>query len=104
MLAEVIVASTEVQVLLLISSLLCLIGLDCKISMTRWTKGYRDLNPIVQHFVKTTTPVGGVLALCVINLLVIAAASFYLPLLWMLLGGKLALASLQIRSLLETNK
>lgn len=84
---------------LLIGCNLCLIGLDCKISSMRWKQGAMDLNPVVQHFVKNHGPTVGILTLVTINLLILAAACLYVPLLWMLLGGKLALASLQLRSL-----
>lgn len=82
-------------------SLCILIGLDLKISVMRWKQGYRDLNPVVQHFVKSS-PTVGALALLATNLLVTAAAFLYQPLVWMLIGGKLALASLQLRSLYES--
>lgn len=82
----------------LIGALLCLTGLDLRISFERWKQGSPDLNPVVQHFVRNHGPVVGVLALASINLLVIAAASMYTPLLWMLTGGKLSLAAIQIRS------
>lgn len=85
----------------LLGALLCLTGLDLWISAKRWKQGVADLNPVVQHFVKTTGVAAGVLALGAINLLVMAAAFLYLPLVWMLVGGKLALASLQIRSLIN---
>lgn len=91
------------QLAFLTGSLLCLIGLDLKLSFNRWKQGVRDLNPVVQHFVKKD-PVLGLLTLAAINILVMAAAFLYLPLVWMLLGGKLALASLQIRSLIENGK
>lgn len=96
------VACIEARGLLPISSALCiLIGLDLWISQKRWKQGIRDLNPVVQHFVKKHGIFAGLLSLGAINLLVMAAAFLYLPLVWMLLGGKLALASIQIRSLLE---
>jgi hypothetical protein len=81
--------------------LLILIGLDLKISSMRWKIGVKDLNPIVNHFAKNHGMRAGLLALGGINLLVMAAATLYPSLLWMLLGGKLSLASLQIRSLIE---
>jgi hypothetical protein len=83
----------------LCASLLLLTGLDLKISQMRWKQGASDLNPVVQHFVKNHGPTAGTLALGSINLLVIAAAFLYLPLAWMLLGSKLTLASIQLRSL-----
>lgn len=90
------------QGLLLISSILCiLIGLDLWISQKRWKRGIRDLNPVVQHFVKTQGPTVGLLALGAINLLVVAAAFLYLPLTLVLVGAKAALASIQLRSLIE---
>jgi len=67
----------------------------------RWKQGIADLNPIVQHFVKNHGNFVGLLTLSGINLLVMAAAFLYLPLVWILVGGKLALASLQIRSFIE---
>jgi hypothetical protein len=85
----------------LCAALLILIGLDLKISITRWRQGVRDLNPIVQHFVKHSGVMTGALALLALNLMVGAAAFMYLPLVWMLLGGKLSLFSLQLRSLIE---
>lgn len=81
-------------------ALLILIGFDLWISAKRWKRGVRDLNPIVQHFASMNIP-AGLLALAGINLLVTAAAFLYLPLVWMLVGGKLSLASLQLRSYLE---
>jgi hypothetical protein len=83
----------------LCAACLILTGLDLKISTMRWRLGASDLNPLVQHFVKHSGNMTGALALLVINLLVITAAFQYRPLVWMLLGGKLALASIQIRSL-----
>jgi len=74
-----------------------------KISLIRWKQGIADLNPVVQHFAKNHGNFVGLLTLSGINLLVMAAAFLYLPLVWMLLGGKLALASIQIRSLIENN-
>jgi hypothetical protein len=74
------------------------------ISQKRWKQGVPDLNPIVQHFASTHGPTIGLMALGGINLLVMAAAFLYLPLVWMLVGGKLALASIQIRSLIENGK
>jgi hypothetical protein len=87
----------------LCAALLVLIGLDLKISSMRWKQGATDLNPIVQHFASKSTTLG-LLSLSAINLLVMAAAFQYLPLVWMLLGGKLALASIQLRSLIENGK
>lgn len=85
-----------------LGAVLCiLIGLDLKISAMRWKRGARDLNPVVQHFAKKSST-AGVLALGAVNLLVTAAAFLYLPLVWMLVGGKLALAGLQLRSLYES--
>jgi hypothetical protein len=95
------VAVTPVALFIVCSSLLCLIGLDLWISVKRWKQGSRDLNPVVQHFVKNHGPTVGSLSLLSINLLVVAAAFQYIPLLWMLLGSKIALASIQIRSLME---
>ena len=101
---EATAACIGVRGLLLISSLLlCLTGLDLWISAKRWKQGVRDLNPVVQHFVKKNGTGVGLLALGAINLLVMAAAFLYLPLVLVLLGGKMALASLQLRSLMETN-
>jgi hypothetical protein len=97
---DTVVCIGETGLLLISSALLCLIGLDLKISYMRWKQGIKDLNPLVQHFVKIK-PIYGVLALANLNLLIMAAAFQYLPLVWMLLGGKLALATLQIRSLIE---
>lgn len=88
----------------LLCTLLVLTGLDLWISAKRWKQGARDLNPIVEHFRLNHGSVVGLLALGGINLLVMAAAFLYLPLVWMLLGGKLALASLQLRSLIENGK
>jgi hypothetical protein len=85
--------------LILILALCILTGLDLKITQMRWKLGATDLNPIVEHFRKTSGPTVGLLMLAAINLLVLAAATRYQPLLWMLLGGKLSLASLQFRSL-----
>jgi hypothetical protein len=99
-----LVAVTPAALLTVCSGLLCLTGLDLKISSMRWKQGARDLNPVVQHFVKNHGPTVGMLALASINLLVIAAAFLYLPLVWMLLGGKLTLASIQLRSLIENGK
>src|SRR5277367_4636237 len=96
------VVGTPEALLSVFSSLLCLTGLDLWISAKRWKQGARDLNPVVQHFVKNHGPVVGTLVLAVLNCLVIAAAFLYLPLVLVLLGAKLALASLQLRSLLET--
>jgi hypothetical protein len=95
---------TELTTASLCAALLILIGLDCKISSMRWKQGARDLNPVVQHFVKNHGPSIGALALLVINLLVMSAAFMYLPLVWMLLGGKLVLANLQLRSLYESRQ
>lgn len=92
------------EALLLGFSLCILTGLDLWISQKRWKQGVRDLNPIVQHFVKNHGPTIGLLALAGINLLVAAVAFLYLPLVWMLVGGKLALASLQLRSLIENGR
>jgi hypothetical protein len=90
--------------LLTVCSLLCiLIGLDLWISQKRWRQGHKDLNPVVQHFVKNHGPTVGLLALGAINLLILAGALLYIPALLILLGAKLALASLQLRSLMETN-
>jgi hypothetical protein len=87
--------------LLSVFSLLCILtGLDLWISQRRWKAGIKDLNPLVQHFAKKGT-ILGLLALGATNLLVMAAAFLYLPLTLVLLGGKMALASLQLRSLLE---
>ena len=61
----------------------------------------QDLNPVVQHFVKNHGPTIGLLILASLNLLVMAAAFLYLPLVFVLLGGKLTLASLQARSLIN---
>ena len=83
------------------SALCILTGLDLWISQKRWKQGIRDLNPVVQHFVKSSGTTVGLLALTAINLLVIAAALLYLPLIFVLLGGKLTLASIQLRSLIE---
>ena len=89
------------QALLIVFSLLCILtGLDLWISQKRWKQGAKDLNPVVQHFASKSTLLG-LLALASINLLVIAAAFLYLPLILILLGGKLALASLQLRSLIN---
>jgi ABC-type proline/glycine betaine transport system permease subunit len=92
---------TPVALLTVCSFLCILIGFDLWISQKRWQTGARDLNPVVQHFVKNHGPTVGLLALGAINCLVMAAALMYLPLMFVLLGGKLALASIQLRSLLE---
>ena len=90
------------QALLIVFSLLCILtGLDLWISQKRWKQGVKDLNPVVQHFVKTQGPTVGLLALAAINVLILAAAFLYLPLIFVLLGGKIALASLQLRSLIN---
>ena len=89
------------MVLLQVFSLCILIGLDLKISQKRWKQGARDLNPIVEHFRTSQGSAAGLLALAGINLLVVAVAFLCQPLVWMLIGGKLALASLQLRSLYE---
>jgi uncharacterized membrane protein len=96
-----LVVVTPLELLTVCSALCILTGLDLWISHKRWKAGYRDLNPVVQHFVKKGGTTVGVLALAAINLLVIAASFLYLPLTCILLGGKLALASLQLRSLIE---
>ena len=93
----------ELGLALITSALLGLIGFDLWLSSKRWKQGIPDLNPVVQHFVKKSTTLG-LLALGATNLLVMAAAFLYLPLLWMLLGGKMALASLQLRSLILNGK
>lgn len=90
--------SGETQELILTCTLLGLTGLDLWISQKRWKQGSPDLNPVVQHFAKQSH-LAGSLVLATLNLLVMAAASLYQPLLWMLLGGKLTLASIQLRSL-----
>lgn len=83
------------------SALCILTGFDLWISQKRWKQGVKDLNPVVQHFVKKGGTEVGLLALGAINLLVLAAAFMYLPLIFVLLGGKLTLASIQLRSLIE---
>jgi len=98
------VAVTPVALLIVCSGLLCLIGLDLRISSIRWKRGIPDLNPIVEHFRMNHGPTVGMLALGSINLLVMVAAFQYLPLVFMLLGGKMALASLQLRSLILNGK
>jgi hypothetical protein len=90
-----------VLVLLTVFSLCALTGLDLWISNKRWKAGAKDLNPVVQHFVKNHGTTVGSLSLAAINLIVIAAASLCLPGLLILLGAKIALAALQIRSIIE---
>lgn len=94
--------TADIVALLLNAFNLCLIGLDLKISSMRWEQGSHDLNPIVEHFRRVNVRVG-LLALCANNLLVLAAANLYQPLLWMLAGSKLSLANLQLRSLINVN-
>lgn len=82
------------------AGLLILTGFDLWISHKRWKQGFKDLNPLVQHFVKTSGPVAGLLSLGAINLLLIAGCILYLPAAIFLLGAKTALATLQVRSLI----
>lgn len=86
--------------LLAVTPVALLTVFDLWISHKRWKLGIRDLNPVVQHFVKQS-PACGLLALTTINVLVITIACLYRPLILVLLGGKLTLASLQLRSLYE---
>jgi hypothetical protein len=96
-----LVEVTPGELLTACSGLLCLIGLDLWISAKRWKQGHRDLNPVVQHFVKNHGVTVGLLVMSAMNLLIVAAALMYLPLIFVLLGGKLTLASIQLRSLYE---
>lgn len=88
----------------LCAGILILIGLDCKISAKRWKAGFKDLNPILQYAVKNHGVIGGIAALLVLNLAILALLSEHTILLSILFGGKLSLATLQIRSLIENGK
>lgn len=84
----------------LVVLLLCsiLIGVDCKISSLRW-KQYGDLNPLVNYALKTWGEKTGLATLIGSNLLLLALLSTSPRLLLVLLGAKMSLAVLQLKSL-----
>ena len=86
------------QQLLVLGSLCILIGLDLRISQTRWKifGPEVELNPLVRLFVREKQGAFGFL-LC--NLPAFLLAILFPPLAFMLLGAKISLCALQLRSL-----
>jgi hypothetical protein len=88
----------------LCAGLLILIGLDLKISAMRWRQGSCDLNPLLQYCVKNFGILGGQAALLVSNLLILSLFINVPTILATILGAKIALASIQLRSLLNEHR
>ena len=84
----------------LCAGLLILTGLDLKISAMRWAQGSRELNPLVAHALTHGKTIG-LLTLAATNVLLISLALLWIPAALILLGAKMALATIQLRSLYE---
>lgn len=95
----------ESKELLLCAGVLILTGLDLQTSWTRWKQGSKDLNPLVEYF-RQIGPWEGAAALLWLNLTVLTGLLLlgWFGILEMLLGAKLALAAIQIRSKIEYGK
>jgi hypothetical protein len=89
------------MVQVLSACILILIGLDLRISYSRWKAfGSRiELNPLVRYFVRTQGIQAGLAALLILNLAILGLLSRYPIPLAILLGAKLGLAVLQLKSL-----
>lgn len=70
----------------------------------RWKSGIRDLNPLLQYCVKSQGVSGGLVALLLLNLVWLTVLIWHPTLLAIYFGGKLSLAALQLRSLIENGK
>lgn len=88
----------------LCAGLLLLIGVDLKISTMRWKLGFKDLNPLVQHGLSRYGVLGAQAALLALNGSILIILASFPTLLSILFGAKLALATIQLRSLIEYGK
>lgn len=86
---------------LLILCISLLTGLDCRISWTRWKKlgPNCELNPLVRHMIHEGGEHLGLATLLMSNLAILAMICRFTIPLAILLGAKIALAALQIKSL-----